>query len=101
MEVFCQQFYIWYGIFYINFPHYALNHYEDPPVKIISNYENHGEELLGDDAVFKLGELYEYYLKDIPKAMDYYLKLIQDYSGSLYVAEARKHYRALRGDTVE
>lgn len=63
--------------------------------------ENHGEELLGDDAVFKLGELYEYYLKDIPKAMDYYLKLIQDYSGSLYVAEARKHYRALRGDTVE
>ena len=39
---------VWYllYIFYINFPHYALNHYEDPPVKIISNYENHGEELI-------------------------------------------------------
>ena len=63
--------------------------------------ESHGEELLGDDAVYKLAELYEYYLKDIPKAMEYYLKVIQNYSGSLYVVEARKHYRALRGDTIE
>jgi len=63
--------------------------------------EKHGEELLGDDAVFKLAELYEYYLKDIPKAMEYYLKIMQNYSSSLYVVEARKHYRALRGDTIE
>lgn len=63
--------------------------------------DSHGEELLADDAVFKLAELYEYYLKDIPKAMEYYLKVIQNYSSSLYVVEARKHYRALRGDTIE
>ena len=63
--------------------------------------EKHGGELLGDDAVFKLAELYEYYLKDIPQAMEYYLKIMQNYSGSLYVVEARKHYRALRGDTIE
>lgn len=63
--------------------------------------ENHGTELLGDDAVFKLAELYEYYLKDIPKAMEYYQKILRDYSGSLYVVEARKHYRALRGDSIE
>ena len=63
--------------------------------------EKHGEELLGDDAVFKLAELYEYYLKDIPQAMEYYLKIMQNYSGSLYVVEARKHYRALRGDAIE
>lgn len=63
--------------------------------------ENHGQELLADDAVYQLAELYEYYLKDIPKAMEYYMKIIQDYSGSLYVVEARKHYRALRGDNVE
>ena len=63
--------------------------------------ENHGTELLADDAVFKLAELYEYYLKDIPKAMEYYQKILRDYSGSLFVVEARKHYRALRGDGVE
>lgn len=63
--------------------------------------ENHGQELLADDAVYQLAELYEYYLKDIPKAMEYYMKIIQNYSGSLYVVEARKHYRALRGDNVE
>ncbi len=63
--------------------------------------ENHSGELLADDAVFKLAELYEYHLKDIPKAMEYYLKVIQNYSGSLYVVEARKHYRALRGDLIE
>lgn len=63
--------------------------------------EGHGGELLGDDAVYKLAELYEYYLKDIPKAMEYYMKVIQNYSSSLYVIEARKRYRALRGDTIE
>ena len=63
--------------------------------------ENHGTELLADDAIFKLAELYEYYLKDIPKAMEYYQKILRDYSGSLFVVEARKHYRALRGDSVE
>jgi tetratricopeptide (TPR) repeat protein len=62
--------------------------------------ENHGTELLADDAVYQLAELYEYYLKDIPKAMEYYQKIIRDFSSSLYVVEARKHYRALRGDNI-
>lgn len=63
--------------------------------------ENHGSELLADDAVYQLAELYEYYIKDISKAMEYYQKIMRDFSGSLYVVEARKHYRALRGDAVE
>ena len=63
--------------------------------------EAHATELLADDAVFQLAELYEYYLKDIPKAMEYYQKIMRNFSGSLYVVEARKHYRALRGDAVE
>lgn len=63
--------------------------------------ENHSTELLADDAVFRLAELYEYYIKDISKAMEYYQKILRDFSGSLYVVEARKHFRALRGDSVE
>ena len=62
--------------------------------------DNHGTELLADDAVYQLAELYEYYLKDVSKAMEYYQKIIRDFSSSLYVVEARKHYRTLRGDNI-
>ncbi len=62
---------------------------------------NHGTELLGDDAAYQLAQLYEYYLKDSSKAMEYYQKIMRDYNGSLYVVDARKRYRALRGDTLE
>ena len=62
--------------------------------------ENYGDQLLADDAVFQLAELYEYYLKDIPQAMEYYQKILKDYSDSLYVVQARNRYRTLRGDNV-
>jgi len=60
--------------------------------------EDFGDQLLADDAVFQLAELYEYYLKDIPKAMEYYQKILKDHSDSLYVVQARNRYRTLRGD---
>ena len=62
--------------------------------------ENYGDQLLADDAVFQLAELYEYYLKDITQAMEYYQKILKDHSDSLYVVQARTRYRALRGDNV-
>ena len=62
--------------------------------------ENYGDQLLADDAVFKLAELYEYYLKDVTQAMEYYQKILKDHSDSLYVVQARNRYRALRGDNV-
>ncbi len=69
---------------------------------LLKNIEqNHGSELLADDAIFRLAELYEYYLKDVSKAMEYYQKILRDFSGSLYVVDARKHFRALRGDNIE
>ncbi len=65
-------------------------------LQIIDKY---GDQLLADDAIFQLAELYEYYLKDIPKAMEYYQKILKDHSDSLYVVQARNRYRALRGDS--
>ena len=62
--------------------------------------EKYGDQLLADDAVFQLAELYEYYLKDISQAMEYYQKILRDYSDSLYVVQARNRYRALRGDNL-
>ena len=62
--------------------------------------EDFGDQLLADDALFQLAELYEYYLKDVNQAMEYYQKILKDYSDSLYVVQARARYRALRGDNL-
>ncbi len=62
--------------------------------------EKYGDQLLADDAIFQLAELYEYYLKDIPKAMEHYQKILKEYSDSLYVVQARNRFRTLRGDNV-
>lgn len=62
--------------------------------------EDFGDQLLADDALFKLAELYEYYLKDVNQAMEYYQKILKDHSDSLYVVQARARFRALRGDNV-
>jgi tetratricopeptide (TPR) repeat protein len=63
--------------------------------KIIENY---AYDLLGDDAAYKLAEIYDYRLKNKEEAMKYYKKIIFDYKGSIYVPEARKRFRVLRGD---
>jgi tetratricopeptide (TPR) repeat protein len=58
----------------------------------------YSDGLLGDDALYYLGDLYEYYLKDVPRAKECYQKLMKDYPGSLFVVDARKRFRTLRGD---
>ncbi|QEC51281.1 tetratricopeptide repeat protein [Anseongella ginsenosidimutans] len=60
--------------------------------------EDHEFGIWADDALFKLGTLYEQQLKDPKKAMEYYEKLLLQHSGSLYITEARKRFRTLRGD---
>jgi tetratricopeptide (TPR) repeat protein len=62
--------------------------------------ENHKFDLWADDAVFMLGDIYENYLQDKEKAKTYYQKIITDYPGSLYINEARKRFRILRGDKM-
>lgn len=57
-------------------------------------------DLLADDAIFKLAEIYQYDLKDLEKAKLCYEQIILNYKDSLYVNEARKRYRALRGDVL-
>jgi tetratricopeptide (TPR) repeat protein len=67
-------------------------------------YENvlefYPTELYGDDALFKEAELYERYLNDKEKAKQLYQDMLTKYPGSIYVVEARKRYRDLRGDVI-
>jgi tetratricopeptide (TPR) repeat protein len=53
-----------------------------------------------DDAYYKLATLEEEYLDDKLNAQKHYEELIQKYPGSLYVIDARKRFRFLRGDAL-
>ncbi|MFZ1612456.1 MAG: tetratricopeptide repeat protein [Chitinophagales bacterium] len=61
---------------------------------------NYAFDLLSDDALFYLGDLYQNYYKDTAKAMACYEELIIQYKDSLFVNEARKRFRILRGDKL-
>ncbi|MCB9185355.1 MAG: tetratricopeptide repeat protein [Flavobacteriales bacterium] len=58
------------------------------------------DDLLADDAIYRLAQLNEDKLGSTSKAMEYYQQLLLHYPGSLYTVEARKRYRALRGDLL-
>lgn len=61
-------------------------------------YEKHPDNLWADDAVFMLGDIYDNQLNDKAQAKIFYQKIITDYPGSLWINEARKRFRILRGD---
>ena len=57
--------------------------------------------MLSDDALFLLARIQEEDVKDKVKAQELYNQVIVKYPGSIYVAEARKRFRKLRGDGVQ
>ncbi len=59
-----------------------------------------GEDILGDDALFKLADITENQFKETDKAKEMYQQLLEKYPASLYVVEARKRFRKLRGDSI-
>ncbi len=65
--------------------------------KVVNDY---GNDILADEALYDMAVLYEEKLKNKEKAMGYYQDLLLKYPGSTFVVEARKRFRALRGDTV-
>jgi tetratricopeptide (TPR) repeat protein len=58
-------------------------------------------DVLSDDALFLLARIQEEDVKDKGKAQELYNQVIVKYPGSIYVAEARKRFRKLRGDGVQ
>ncbi|RLD29278.1 MAG: hypothetical protein DRI75_03785 [Bacteroidetes bacterium] len=64
---------------------------------IITNYR---EGILIDDAYFALAELYLNNLAQPEKAKTLYEQILFNHEDSIYFVEARKKYRALRGDAI-
>jgi len=58
------------------------------------------DDILVDDAIYYLAELYFNQLNNDEKAKEYYQKIIFEYPSSIYLVDARKKYRKLRGDLV-
>lgn len=58
----------------------------------------HSDDILGDDALFRLAEMEENQFLNKEKALEYYKRLIIDFKGSLFSTEARARIRSLRGD---
>jgi tetratricopeptide (TPR) repeat protein len=61
--------------------------------------EKYGDDILADDAVYLLAEIYEQ-SGDKKTAMDYYKSILIDYKGSIYTEKSRMAYRRLRGDGI-
>lgn len=55
---------------------------------------------LTDDVYFMMAETYNNHLKNSEKAKEYYQKIIFDHTSSIYLVDARKKFRKLRGDNV-
>jgi tetratricopeptide (TPR) repeat protein len=60
----------------------------------------HFHDILADDALFMLAEINHYVYKELDSAQGMYEQIMVEYPGSLYVIEARKRFRALRGDEI-
>ena len=78
----------------------AKNDFKASMQQLQNIVDNYSTDLWADDAVFMMADIYETKLNDPEKAKLLYQKLIIDFPGSLYIIEARKHFRNLRGDKV-
>jgi tetratricopeptide (TPR) repeat protein len=74
-------------------------HIADSLLMMIIN--NYGYDILADDAIFLRATINLEKLNKVETAKALYENLILNYPGSLYVVEARKKFRKLRGDSYQ
>ncbi|MBX2951552.1 MAG: tetratricopeptide repeat protein [Leadbetterella sp.] len=62
--------------------------------------DQYATDILADDALYLLAKVTEENLKDKAKAMELYRRILTDFPGSIFNAQARVRFRELRGDYV-
>ena len=78
----------------------ATQQYEQAETNYKKLIELYSEDILADDAHFRLAKLYEGPLAQPKKAKALYEQIIFDFADSIFFIEARKRYRTLRGDAI-
>lgn len=58
--------------------------------------EYYADDILADDALFRLGDIYENHLMNKEKAAEYYKQILFEHKGSLFTEESRKRFRSIR-----
>ncbi|MGY8932562.1 MAG: tetratricopeptide repeat protein [Flavobacteriales bacterium] len=79
----------------------ANGEFEKAEESYLALIQFYNEDILADDAHYRLAKLYETKLNQPQKAKEYYELLIFNFEDSIYFVEARKKYRMLRGDEIE
>ncbi len=73
-------------------------------MKAVANYQriidDFKDDILADDAYYSLAEIYAHHLNEPEKAQACYERIIFDHADSIFFVEARKKFRALRGDAI-
>ncbi|MEO9965834.1 MAG: tetratricopeptide repeat protein [Reichenbachiella sp.] len=77
-----------------------LGAFENALLELQAISSQYPTDILGDDAMFLSAQIYEEHLYDESKSMEIYRDFLITYPGSVYVAEARKRFRKLRGDNI-
>lgn len=74
--------------------------YEEAAQTLQTLVSKHEKDILADDALYGLAQLYELYLGRVADAQTLYQQLFTEHPDSFYASDARKRFRALRGDVV-
>lgn len=80
---------------------YELGEYQKAADTYTKIPEEYMFSILADNAIMKAGRIYELYLNNTEKAMSLYETILTGYTNSLFVVEARKRFRQLRGDVLQ
>lgn len=77
-----------------------LGNFENAVLELEAILTGYPSDILGDDAMFLSAKIYEEHLYDKAEAMEIYKNFLITYPGSVFVSEARKRFRNLRGDNI-
>ena len=76
------------------------NQYENTISNLLKIISINADGILVDDSYYLLAEVYKNKIKDTEKASEYYQKIIFEKPSSIYLVDARKKYREIRGDII-
>ncbi|WP_439128565.1 tetratricopeptide repeat protein [Polaribacter sp.] len=74
--------------------------YEDAILDLAKIVDADNQGFLTDDVYFMMAEIYKNHLNDTEKAKEYYQKIIFEQPSSIFLVDARKNFRKLRGDNL-
>lgn len=78
----------------------GLRQYKKAEANYLTVTGNYDKSILIDKAVYRLAQLYQTELNRPDLAKEYYEKILFNYPSSIYLVDARKQYRSLRGDLI-